>query len=135
MWQLKPFSWIQFNAKQIDVYLVILMNVFPVAELVFPPADSLQHRSIWDETSGWNSDAAAAAQLVGPHPVQTVRAAEKLLDKLVVRQAGDVGGADGHLALPTDGDGLVGGGEGLLLCWRSVLLRHYFQKDVKNPTM
>lgn len=55
MWQLKPFSWIHFNAKQIDVYLVILMNVFPVAELVFPPADSLQHRSICGETSGWNS--------------------------------------------------------------------------------
>lgn len=75
----------------------------------------------------------AAGRLVGPYPVQAVRAAEELLDELLVRQAGDVGGANGHLALPADGDGLVGGGEGLLLCCRRLLRRHFFQKDVRNP--
>lgn len=65
----------------------------------------------------------AAGPPVGPHPVQTVRAAEELLDELLVRQAGDVGGADGYLALAADGDGLVGGGEGLLLRCRGLLLR------------
>lgn len=75
------------------------------------------------ETSGGKPRGGAAGPLVAPHPVQTVRAAEKLLDELLVRQARDVGGADGHLALPADGDGLVGGGEGLLLRRRSLLLR------------
>lgn len=55
--------------------------------------------------------------------MQAVQAAEELLDELVVRQAGDVRGADGHLALPPDGDGLVGGGEGLLPGRRRLLLK------------
>lgn len=66
------------------------------------------------------------------HPVQTVRAAEELLDELVVRQAGDVRGADGHLALAPDGDGLVGGGVGLLPRWRSLLLRHFKPERCEN---
>lgn len=66
--------------------------------------------------------------------MQAVQAAEELLDELVVRQAGDVRGADGHLALPPDGDGLVGGGEGLLPGRRSLLLRLFFPEVERNPT-
>lgn len=44
------------------------------------------------------------------HPVQTVGAAEELLDQLVVCQSRDVSGTDSDLSLPCDGDGFVSGG-------------------------
>lgn len=102
---------------------MILMDVLSVAEFVFPPPDSLQHKDIVEITmlrSQLNS--APTVRVSAPHPVQTVRAAEELLDELVVRQAGDVGGSHGDLTLPSNGDGFVSGGEGFLPRWRSLLL-------------
>lgn len=49
-----------------------------------------------------------------PHPMQTVRATEELLDQLVVGQPRDVSGAHGDLARPSNRYGFVSGAEGLL---------------------
>lgn len=57
-----------------------------------------------------------------PHPVQTVRATEELLDQLVVRQTGDVSGAHSDLRLAPYCHGLMSGSEGLLSHWRDLLL-------------
>lgn len=92
---------------------MVLMDMLPVAELVFPPTHSLKEHikmtflqnSVFKQTGPRESC---------PHPLQTVRAAEEVFDQLVICQARDVSGADGDLSLPPNHDGLVGGGEGLL---------------------
>lgn len=63
--------------------------------------------------------------------METVRATEELLDQLIIRQAGDVGGADGDLRLPSDSHGLVGGAEGLFPQRRRLVLQQV--KDVREP--
>lgn len=68
-----------------------------------------------------------------PYPVQTVGAAEELLDQLVVSQAGDVGGAHGDLRLTSNCYGFVSGGE-RLLSHRCSLLLQKMSKDVVLTT-
>ena len=54
--------------------------------------------------------------------MQTVRATEELPDQLLVREARDVSGAHSDLSLPSNRNGFVSGGEGLLSDWGCRLL-------------
>lgn len=104
-------------------YLVVLMDVFSIAEFIFPPSYTLKHEH-QEHFPSWGSFGSDAHEIKTnrPHPVETIWATEELFDQLVICQTGDVSGAHGDLDLPSDGHGFVSGGEGFLSNWGCVLL-------------
>lgn len=101
---------------------MILVDVLSITEFILPPSNTLdRNQNMLNRESNLKIHRYRNLS-IHPHPMQTVRATQKLLDQLFVGQTRDVGGANGDLGLPTYCQGLMRRSIRLFLHWRCFLL-------------